>query len=205
MPAANLDRAELEEFWAGWLEANREAERNKDWKHLADWYAPDANYGWMVTPDDHFMATDREEIRAIALGTEMAGLDGWHYDYMATVMDEVNGMIVGFWRQGSGVTDDNGDELTIEGIGGSWFGIERREQQAGSASLQFAWQRDWFDFNSMVHTFTAVAKSGKATEGLLGRLTLEGRQPGHYRKGDLPFPVWPQPVERGDFIAQTAL
>ncbi len=35
----------------------------------------------MYTPDEHFMAVGREEIRAYALGTEMAGLDGWHYDY----------------------------------------------------------------------------------------------------------------------------
>jgi len=29
------------------------------------------------------MATGRDEIRRWALGTEMEGLDGWHYDYMA--------------------------------------------------------------------------------------------------------------------------
>ena len=39
------------------------------------------------------MAVGREEIRAYALGTEMAGLDGWHYDYVATVMDETTGMV----------------------------------------------------------------------------------------------------------------
>ena len=38
-----------------------------------------------------------------AVGTEMAGLDGWHYDYAATVMDESNGMIVGFWKQRAGI------------------------------------------------------------------------------------------------------
>ena len=60
-------------------------------ERLADIYTEDATYGWMYTPDEHFMAVGREEIRANALGTEMAGLDGWHYDYAATVMDERTG------------------------------------------------------------------------------------------------------------------
>ena len=51
---------------------------------MADWYAEDATYGWMYTPDEHFMAVGREEIRDFAIGIEMAGLDGWHYDYQCT-------------------------------------------------------------------------------------------------------------------------
>ena len=76
----------------------------------------------MYTPDEHFMAVGREEIRAYALGTEMAGLDGWHYDYMATVMDEQAGMVIGFWKQKAGIDDEHGHEYEILGIGGSWFG-----------------------------------------------------------------------------------
>ena len=76
---------------ARWLEANRDAEAAGDWSILADYYAEDATYGWMYTPDEHFMAVGRDEIRELALGTEMAGLDGWHYDYAATVIDEQQG------------------------------------------------------------------------------------------------------------------
>ena len=101
-------RTEMERFWQRWLAANREAERRRDWKPLADHYAEDATYGWMYSPDEHFMAVGREEIRQYALGTEMAGLDGWHYDYVATVMDESNGMVIGFWKQRAGITDDHG-------------------------------------------------------------------------------------------------
>ena len=94
---------------------------------MADWYAEDATYGWMYTPDEHFMAVGREQIRDWAIGIEMDGLDGWHYDYQCTVIDEAKGMVVGFWKQRSGIIDDaTGKEYEILGIGGSWFGVERQ-------------------------------------------------------------------------------
>ena len=103
---SDLTRAEIEEFWETWLEVNREAERIGDWTIMADWYAEDATYGWMYTPDEHFMAIGREEIRDLAIGQEMAGLDGWHYDYQCTMVDDVKGMVLGFWKQKSGITED---------------------------------------------------------------------------------------------------
>jgi hypothetical protein len=180
-------REQMEAFWERWLAANRDAEQRRDWGILADFYTDDATYGWMYTPDEHFMAVGREEIRKHALGSEMAGLDGWHYDYAATVMDESNGMIVGFWKQRAGIVDDQtGKEYEIRGIGGSWFGWT----PAG-----FAWQRDWFDLGSTAHTFLALASSGKAPQGLLDRMALDGmEQPGHYRHADLPSTVWPPVV-----------
>lgn len=180
-------REEMEAFWARWLDANREAEARRDWGLLADFYAEDATYGWMYTPDEHFMAVGRDEIRRWALGTEMAGLDGWHYDYVATVMDDRTGMIVGFWKQRSGMVDDaTGEEHEIRGIGGSWFGW---------TPDGFAWQRDWFDLGSTATTFLAIASSGKAPQGMLDRMSLDGmQQPGHYRYADLPSTVWPPEV-----------
>ncbi|HKT01226.1 MAG TPA: hypothetical protein VJT31_17005 [Rugosimonospora sp.] len=187
-----LNRTRLEAFWRDWLDANRAAERTRDWRPLADYYAPDASYGWMYTPDEHFMAIGREQIRDYALGTEMAGLDGWHYDYMATVMDETTGMVVGFWKQRSGILDDDGVEYETLGIGGSWFGVA----EGGDGQLHFAWQRDWFDLGSTAHTFLAIAGSGKAPQGLLDRMKLDSKsQPGHYTLHELPAPVWPPPVE----------
>ena len=196
----SLTRDEIEEFWASWLEVNREAERIGDWRIMADWYAEDATYGWMYTPDEHFMAVGREEIRELAIGQEMAGLDGWHYDYQATLIDEKAQMVVGFWKQKSGITnDETGEEYEILGIGGSWFGVERQ----ADGELKFAWQRDWFDLGSTAHTFLAIAASGKAPQGLLDRMSVDGKsQPGHYRLADLPSPVWPPPVERGEHVTQ---
>lgn len=190
---SSYDRATMDEFWKRWLDANREAERLGDWSILADFYAEDATYGWMYTPDEHFMAMGREEIRSYAVGTEMAGLEGWHYDYVATVMDDTSGMIVGFWKQRSGILDDNGREHEILGIGGSWFGYAEDAEGNG----HFAWQRDWFDLGSTATTFLEILSTGKAPPGLVDRMNLDGMsQPGHYRLADLPSTVWPPVVEK---------
>ena len=201
-----LSRAEIEEFWESWLQVNRDAERTGDWRVMADWYAEDATYGWMLTPDEHFMAIGREQIRDWAIGIEMDGFDGWHYDYLATVIDDRTGMVVGFWKQRSGITDDaTGREFEVPGIGGSWFGIERQADGPDAGAAKIAWQRDWFDFGAMAHTMGEVLKSGKAPDSLHARLKVFGHDvPGHYHAAELPSPVWPPPVERGDFVSQEA-
>jgi hypothetical protein len=198
-----LTRAALEEFWQRWLAANRRAEAERNWEPIADFYAPEATYGWMYTPDEHFMAVGRDEIRRYALGTEMAGLDGWHYDYQATVMDETTGMVVGFWRQRAGIVDEGtGQEYEITGIGGSWFGVAA----GADGELGFAWQRDWFDLGSTAHTFLSILADGKAPQGLQDRMKLDGKtQPGHYARQDLPSTVWPPPVAAGRYVTQDAL
>ena len=177
----------MEEFWsAGWRPTARPS-GSRDWSVLADHYAEDATYGWMYTPDEHFMAVGREEIREHALGTEMAGLDGWHYDYAATVMDERNGMVVGFWKQRAGIEDDDRQGVRDprhRRLAGSGSGAGRHD---GWDSVHIAWQRDWFDLGSTAHTFLALAGSGKAPQPLLDRMSLDGpSQPGHYRHADLP-------------------
>ena len=196
----SLTRAEIEEFWGSWLDVNRRAEASGDWRVLADWYAVDATYGWMLTPEEHFMAVGRDQIRDWAIGIEMDGFDGWHYDYQATVIDEQNAMVVGFWKQRAGIVDDaTGKEFEIPGLGGSWFGVERQPD----GELKFSWQRDWFDFGAMAHTMGRVVKSGKAPASLLKRLQVFGLEvPGHYRPEDLPSTVWPPPVEAGEFVTQ---
>ncbi|WP_296603319.1 hypothetical protein [Nocardioides sp.] len=199
----SLSRAEIEDFWQTWLDVNRQAERSGDWRVMADWYAEDATYGWMLTPEEHFMAVGREQIRDWAIGIEMDGFDGWHYDYMATVIDEKNAMVVGFWKQRAGIVDDEtGREFEVPGLGGSWFGVERQ----ADGDLKFAWQRDWFDFGAMAHTMGRVVKSGKAPDTLMKRLQVFGLEvPGHYRPEDLPSTVWPPPVEAGDHITQQSV
>ena len=177
----------MDAFWERWLAANRTAEADRDWGPMADFYTEDATYGWMYTPDEHFMAVGREQIREWALGLEMAGLDGWHYDYAATVMDETNGMIVGFWKQRAGIIDDRtGREYEIRGIGGSWFGW---------TPDGFAWQRDWFDLGSVAHDVPGDRRQRQGAAGAAGP-DGAGRavQPGHFAHADLPSTVWPPVV-----------
>ena len=183
-------RAELEKMWEAWVDANRAAQDARDWTGLADFYTEDATYGWMYQPDEHFMAVGRDEIRDLALGTEMAGMEGWSSPYVAGVLDERQGMVVGFWRQLAPVAGPDGAPFEVHGIGGSWF--------AYAGDMRWAWQRDWFDLNSAGHTFLAILESGQASPGLAERVGLDGpSQPGHYRRAELPAPVWPVPVGQG--------
>ena len=200
----SLSRSEIEEFWETWLDVNRRAEASGDWRPMAEWYAEDATYGWMYSVDEHFMAVGRDQIRDYAIGIEMDGLDGWHYDYQCTMIDDAKGMVLGFWKQRSGITNDaTGQEYEILGIGGSWFGVERQVGGADDGKIKFAWQRDWFDMPSTAHTFVEIIHAGKAPDTLLKRMSVSGLDvPGHYRYQDIPSSVWPPPVERGDYITQ---
>ena len=74
------------------------------------------------------MAVGREQIRDWAIGIEMDGLDGWHYDYQAHGDRRARRR---WWSasgsSGPGIIDDaTGQEYEILGIGGSWFGVERQ-------------------------------------------------------------------------------
>lgn len=199
-----LTRAEIEEFWDSWLDVNREAERIKDWRLMAEWYAEDASYGWMYSVDEHFMAVGRDQIRDWAIGIEMDGLDGWHYDYVCTMIDDQLQMILGFWKQRSGIIDDaTGEEYEILGLGGSWFGVERQQSGADAGKVKIAWQRDFFDLPSTAHTFLSIVEAGKAPDTLLKRMSVAGHGvPGHYHLKDIPSPVWPPPVEAGKYVTQ---
>ncbi len=196
-----MNRADMEAFWAHWLDINRTAERDQDWRILAEAYAEDATYGWMYTPDEHFMAVGRDQIRDLALVQEMAGMEGWHYDYVCTVMDDVNDMVIGFWKQKAGITDDaTGKEYEVQGIGGSWFGLA---PTGPDGALEIAWQRDWFDLGSTATTYLSIVASGKAPQPLLDRMHVDSKtQPGHFGAEDLPSSVWPPPVEAGEFTTQ---
>ncbi len=185
-------RAAMETFWQDWLDANREAEAKRDWGILAGHYAEDATYGWMYTPDEHFMAVGRDEIRDHALGSEMAGLDGWHYDYVATVMDETNGMVVGFWKQRSGIIDEarrgvrdprHRRQLVRPRRGAGW----RRDRLAARLVRPRAPRR--------TRSWRSPGRAGRRRDCWTGWRSTALAQPGHYRLADLPSSVWPPVVD----------
>ena len=72
---AALPREQLEDWVERWLQANRDAEKAGDWKPLADFYTDDATYGWNIGPKEDVMCVGIDEIRDIALGLEMDGLE----------------------------------------------------------------------------------------------------------------------------------
>ncbi len=76
-----------------------------DWKPLADFYTEDATYGWNIGPKEDVMCVGKDEIRDVALGLEMEGLENWVYEYQKVLVDEKQGEIVGFWKQIVNKTD----------------------------------------------------------------------------------------------------
>ena len=129
----SLPREDLDKWVEQWLEANREAERLGDWKGLADFYTDDATYGWNIGPKEDVMCVGIDEIRDVALGLEMEGLENWVYEYQKVLVDEKLGEIVGFWKQIVNKSDGTQDE--IYGIGGSWFRLEQQPEDRVAARL----------------------------------------------------------------------
>ncbi len=181
-----LPRQHLEDFVERWLETNREAERQGDWTPLAEFYTEDATYGWNIGPKEDVMCIGRGEIRDIALGLEMVGLQGWRYPYQRVLIDEGIGEVVGFWKQVA--TDAEGRDTEIYGIGGSWF---RLSDAGGSALIE--WQRDFFDFGHVQKLYLQLMKEGRLSAGMQGRIerSLAGEKlPGYYPLGQSPVPIW---------------
>jgi hypothetical protein len=182
----SFPRDQLEDWVQRWLQVNREAEKAGDWKPLADFYADDATYGWNIGPKEDVMCIGIDEIRDIALGLEMAGLEGWRYPYQKVIIDDKIGEIVGFWKQVVGVAD--GDDREIYGIGGSWF---RLTDIDGVAKIE--WQRDFFDFGHVQKLYLDLMTDGKLSKGMQERIerSLAGEKlPGYYPLGEAPVPIW---------------
>jgi hypothetical protein len=190
---AALPREQLEDWVERWLQVNRDSEKAGDWKPLADFYADDATYGWNIGPKEDVMCIGIGEIRDIALGLEMAGLEGWRYPYQKVIIDDKIGEVVGFWKQiagGAGDKDGDGDskEYEIYGIGGSWF---RLTDVDGAAKIE--WQRDFFDSGHVQRLYLDLMKDGKLSKGMQERIErrLAGEKlPGYYPLGQSPVPIW---------------
>lgn len=180
-----FDRDELDEMVQRWLDANRACEELGDWRPLADLYVEDATYGWNFGPNEDFMAVGRDEIRDVALGLEMGGLDGWSYPYMEVLVDDRKGQVLGLWKQVADAPRPDGGTYEVGGIGGSWFGY--------AGGFQWAWQRDFFDFGNATALFLQMMGDGTLSDGMTARMERSLRQelPGHYPIGEAPAPIWP--------------
>jgi hypothetical protein len=182
----SLPREALDKWVGQWLEVNRECERNGDWKPLAEFYTDDATYGWNIGPKEDVMCVGKDEIRDIALGLEMEGLENWVYEYQKVLVDDKQGEIVGFWKQIVNKSDGTREE--IYGIGGSWFRLTDE-----NGTLKIEWQRDFFDFGHVSYMFGKLIESGDLSEGMQKRIerSLAGDTlPGYYPLGQAPSPIW---------------
>lgn len=182
-------REQLEDWVNRWLQVNRDAEKAGDWKPLADFYSDDATYGWNIGPKEDVMCIGIDEIRDIALGLEMAGLEGWNYPYQRVIIDDKQNEIVGFWKQVASDPDDpSAQAREIYGIGGSWFRLTEVD-----GALKIEWQRDFFDFGHVQKLYLDLMTNGKLSKGMQERIerSLAGEKlPGYYPIGTSPVPIW---------------
>lgn len=183
MPA--YPREELEEMVQRWLDANRRAEESGDWKPLADFYTEDATYGWNTGAGEDFMAVGHDEIRDIAVGIEMQGLEGWTYPYQRTLIDDKQGEVIGLWKQVADTRRPDGTPYEVAGIGGSWFRY--------GGDFKWSWQRDFMDFGNVATLFLEMMQADALSPGMRKRIEdgMSGKpQPGHYQRGTLPVSFW---------------
>ena len=73
-----------------WLAVNDKAEREGNWRCLADYFSEDCVYGW-DTPNGKYEFTGRETIRETCVGAAMDPYQGWTYPYDKIVIDETRG------------------------------------------------------------------------------------------------------------------
>ena len=187
MSKPSHSREKLEAWVDRWLQANKDCEKAGDWKPLADFYTDDATYGWNIGPKEDVMCVGVDEIRDVALGLEMEGLENWVYEYQKVLIDDKQGEIVGFWKQIVNKTDGSQDE--IYGIGGSWFRLTAGED--GPPLIE--WQRDFFDFGHVAKGFANLIESGDLSAGMQKRIerSVAGEKlPGYYPLGEAPSPIW---------------
>ncbi|MFF3228528.1 nuclear transport factor 2 family protein [Nocardia suismassiliense] len=181
---ASFARDELDEMVRRWQLENQRCEEKGDWKPLAEMYTEDATYGWNYGPTQEFMAVGRAEIRDLALGQEMQGLDGWTYPYQEFVIDDRSGTVIGFWKQICEVKRPDGRHYSPEGIGGSWFRY--------GGDFQWSWQRDFFDFGNVSHMFMEMITGKVLPAGMQQRIerSVARPLPGWYPIGQAPASLW---------------
>ena len=163
-------REELEEMVRRWVAANDTAGETGDWSPMADYYTEDAIYTWNNGAKYEFVAQGRQQIRDWVFGTEMEGLDKWVYPYAKVLIDEVQGEVIGFWRQVAPIPREDGSPYQIAGTGGSWF------RYAGD--YKWSWQRDFFDHANAGAVFMELMQKGKLSPGMQERIKRGSRMPG---------------------------
>ena len=110
----------------------------------------------------------------------MEGLGGWTYPYQRVLIDDVQGEILGLWRQVADATRPDGSHYEIAGLGGSWFRY--------GGDFRWSWQRDFFDVGNATATFIEMIQADALIPGCRrgSRDGLRARQPGHYPVGGAP-------------------
>ncbi len=155
-------REELEAMVERWVNANARAEREGNWRPLADFYTEDAYYCWDV-PGGLYEARGREQIRATCVGDAMDPYAGWTYGYDKIVIDEHKGECFASWWQTPPGAPTRADGSPMRIIGASWFKY--------GGGYQWREQRDFYDFGKTMEFIDECAD-----RGLISELAMQRRR-----------------------------
>ena len=147
-------------------------------------YTEDATYGWNVGPNDEFMAVGRDQIRESPSASRWRAWAAGPTRTMRILIDEVQGEILGLWKQVADATRPDGSHYEIAGLGGSWFRY--------GGDHRWSWQRDFFDVGNATATYIEMIQADALSPGMKARIEKmgSGRQPGHYPVGEAPVGLW---------------
>lgn len=137
---SSCSREELEAMMERWLAANARAEREGDWRCLADLFAEDCVYGW-DTPNGRYEFRGREAIRETCVGAAMDPYRGWTYPYDKIVLDERRGEAFVTWWQVPPGAPRRADGSEMKVVGASWFRY--------GGNYQWAEQMDLYDYGAI--------------------------------------------------------
>lgn len=144
-------REEMEETMRRWIAVNEQAEREGNWRVLADMYTDDCVYGW-DTPNGKYEFVGREVIRETCVGAAMDPYKGWTYPYDKIVIDETRGAaMVTWWQVPPGApTREDGSEMRV--IGASFL------KYAGN----YLWceQLDMYDYTQITNLIVECVEKG---------------------------------------------
>ena len=161
------------------------AQEAGDWRPMADMYTEDATYGWNIGPNEEFMAVGRDEIRDIALGLEMGGLDGWTYPYQKVLIDRRQGEIIGLWKQIADADSPRRLALRDRRARGQLVPLRRRLAVVLAARL--------LRRGNATALFIEMIKADTLSDGMRRRIERAASGellPGHYRLGEAPAGLW---------------
>ncbi len=145
-----------------WVAANARAEREGNWRPLADFYSADAYYCWDI-PGGLYEARGREQIRATCVGDAMDPYAGWTYGYDKIVIDEHTGECFASWWQTPPGAPTRADGSPMRIIGASWFRY--------GGNYQWCEQRDFYDFGKTMEFIDECAD-----RGLVSPLAMQRRK-----------------------------
>jgi hypothetical protein len=148
-------RDEMDEMVRRWLAVNELAERQGNWRCLADYFTEDVVYGW-ETPNGKYEFSGRELVRETCVGTAMDPYKGWTYPYDKIVIDERKGEVFVTWWQvppGAPIRED-GTEMKV--IGASWFKY--------GGDYQWSEQMDMYDYANITKLIKECVEKGILSE-----------------------------------------